>query len=428
MRRHSSNRKALHWHRRPGIAPTVAVWIGFGLAAASLAACSHPRAVPLPPARSLATSPASSPSQATTGTSAAPATCNIREYPNGICPAWLSAEAAAWGSAPEKPFILSPALGSDSYDNPGKPGNTLPVIEEELSMLEDTGAQGITIDMGYDPWLSGNPAVIAKDTAIVDLIRSSGHLVVLKDASAETYRHHPLPWAQFAAAWVARVRTIAAAFHPDYYTVIKEPPWYAPMIAGLSRTASSAADRQVLSVSTWISLLDRLISAVKSVSPNTKVGIAVDGNVYNTASPGDRLDLQLMTAATKVSGLDFLGFDIYTASAFSDTEQFLHRVGTGGKSVWINETWSTTANTDPSLQEQIDPQWANMLIDFAHHIGAAGVSPFFTDYFASYNATPDSAAGRLAFFKGRTPVFEVFRNFEHACRARSPSLSSSAPC
>ena len=295
-------------------------------------------------------------------------------------------------------------------------------------MLEQTGAQGITIDMGYDPWLSNNSSAIAKDTAIVNSIRKSGRLVVIKDASAEYYRHHPLPWNQFATAWVARVRTIAATFHPDYYTVIKEPPWYAPMIAGLSRNTSSSADRQVLSVANWTGLLGRLIEAVKSVSPHTKVGIAVDGNLYDTSSVGDRFDLQLMKAAVKVTGLDFIGFDLYTANAFSDTERFLNEVGSGGKSIWINEAWSTTAKTTSAIQQQIDPQWARVLIEFAHHIHASGVSPFFTNYFASYNQHPDTTSGLMSFYKGRTSVFQAFHQYEQSCHSANPSALASTPC
>lgn len=349
-------------------------------------------------------------------------------YPNGISPAWLAAKQAAWGQAPPAPLILSPTLVGASYDNPGQPANTLPVLQAELAMLEATGAQGITLDLGYDPWLSGDRATEAKDSALIRSIRASGRLVVLKDASAERYRHHRLPWDQFAAAWVRRVRTLAALYHPAYYTVIKEPPWYAPMIAGLSRGGASAADRQVLAVGTWTSLLARLAAAVKSVSPSTKVGIAVDGNLYRGRS-GDRLDLRLMQAATTMRGVDFIGFDLYTASAFADTQRFLATAGTGGKQVWINEAWSTTTGTGAgAAQERVDATWAGVLLDFARVIHAQGVSPFFTDYFASYSRRPKTAPRLLQFYKGRTPVFRAFQAYEAACRKRAPTASAAAGC
>ncbi len=384
-----------------------------GCVLTTLSACGSPRAAtgaaPNPPV-------ASSPSANAT-------------YPNGISPSWLSEAMRVWGSAPSHPLVLSPMMTRVSYDNVAQPATTLAVLDAELSMLEQTGAQGITVDLGYDAWLSDDTETIAKDDAVVAAIRDSGRLVVLKDASAERYRHRRLPWDQFAAAWIDRARTMAARYHPDFYTVIKEPPWYAPMIAGLSRTdASSAADRQVLAVTTWTSLLARLVSAVKSVSPTTKVGIAVDGNVYGS-TPADRLDLGLMQAAVSMPGLDFIGFDLYTANAFSDTQRFLAQVGRGDKAVWINEAWSTTATQAANpAQEQVDPSWAKVLLAFARTIGAQGVSPFFTDRFASYEAPPADAAGLSAFYRGRTPVFGAFRGYEAACRAGAPAESVSTPC
>ncbi len=351
-------------------------------------------------------------------------------YPNGISPAWLTSQAATWSSAPERPFILSPTLTGASYDNITKPGNSPAAIDNELTMLEDTGAQAITIDLGFDPWLSNDTQTISEDTSIINKIRASGRLVVIKDASAERYRKYPLAWDQFAQAWIERVKTIASLYHPDYYTLIKEPPWYAPMIAGLSRTdPTSPADRQVENVSTWTNLLSQLISTVKSVSPQTKVGIAVDGNLYAN-SVGDRFDLGLMKAATTMPGLDFLGFDLYTANAFLDTEQFLSQNGTGGKAIWINEAWSTTGLTSgsPTIQAQIDPQWANVLIDFAHTIGAQGVSPFFTDFFASYNLPPTTSNALVSFYNGRTSVFDAFQEYETSCHRRLSNPSPSSAC
>ncbi len=371
----------------------------------------------------------SSSSNSPTGQSITPSSAlATSQYPNGISPSWLSSQITAWSGAPQVPLILSPTLVGASYDNLSR-YNSPQAVSNELSMLEDTGAQGITIDLGYDPWLSNDTSTIAEDTSIIDSIRSSGHLVVLKDASAERYRSFPLPWNQFVAAWIQRVKTIAGLYHPDYYTVIKEPPWYAPMIAGLSRSnINSPADQQVDNVNSWTDLLTKLIAAVKSVSPSTKVGIAVDGNVYNN-SIGDSLDMKLMQAAVKMPGLDFLGFDIYTANAFYDTQAFLKQFGTGGKTVWINEAWSTTGNhSSPQLQAQLDPTWAQALLDFAKTIGAQGVSPFYTNFFASYQPRPSSSSALISFYNGRTSVFDAFKNYETQCHASLSSYQTSTPC
>jgi hypothetical protein len=335
-------------------------------------------------------------------------------YPNGISPQWVNQKLSEWQNIPSSPFILSPTFIGASYDNVDESQNSTQVLNNELNMLSATKAKAITIDIGFDPWLSNNTQEINKITALVNEVKSSGHILVLKDASAEYYRHYQLPWNQFAAAWVKRVRTIAAIFHPAYYTVIKEPPWYAPMIAGLSRNSNSPADRQVLNPNNWINLLSQLISAVKSVSPQTKVGISADANLYNN-STGDKFDLAFFKQAIHLSGLDFLGFDIYTANAFSDTQQFLNQVGTGGKSIWINEAWSiTTPSQVQPGQASLDASWAKVLLDFASFIHAQGVSPFFTNFFASYEPEPTTPTGLLTYYSGRTPVFYTFKNYEIA--------------
>ncbi len=337
---------------------------------------------------------------------------NSGSWPNGISPTFIDQKLAQWSTAKAWPFLLSPTFIEASYDNIDKTNITDQVLNEDLSMLFQTEAKAITVDIGFDPWLSSNSAEISKVTHFVNMIKQTGHVLVLKDGSAEYYRHHKLPWTQFENAWVNRVKTIASIFKPAYYTVIKEPPWYAPMIAGLSKDTNSAADQQVLDANNWILLLDRLIAAVKEVSPNTRVGVSVDANVYDN-STGDKFDLAFLQKAVTVPGLSFIGFDIYTANAFTDTQKFLNSVNINNKAVWINEAWSITssgfANPD---QESLDPKWAQMLLEFGRVIHAQGVSPFYTNYFASYENLPTSANLLLQYFKGRTPVFYAFQNYE----------------
>ncbi len=323
--------------------------------------------------------------------------------------AWLTRAESEWKPVAFSRVVFAPTFTGLSYDNPEVyPGNTEAVLQKELNMLESSKAQGITIDLGYDPWLSNNRAIIKLDTHFINEIRASGKMIFLKDASAERYRRFKLPWNQFETAWVQRVRDIAALYHPEYYTVVKEPGWYAPMIAGLTRNTSSPADRQVLSVDTWISLLKKLAAAVKQVSPNTEVGISIPGDsLYHGQVP---LYVPLMKAASQLPGIDYLGFDIYDANSFNDTLRFLDTVGSHGKAVWINEAWSTTSErgaSDPN-RSQLDVQWMKALYQFALYIHAQGVSPFFTDFFASYGARPASSSGLLSYYSKRTPVFYEF--------------------
>lgn len=330
---------------------------------------------------------------------------------NGITTSWLESMQRRLQPRTIAPLVFSPLLAEDSYDNWGSPGVTPATIADEEGGLIATGAQAITIDMGFDPWLSHDQAAMAEDSAAVARIRAAGDLVVLKDASAERYRRFPLPWNEFVAAWINRVRTIAALYHPDYYTVIKEPPWYWPMIAGLSLNLSSPADRQVGNVSNWIALLQQLVAAVHSVSPSTHVGVAVTADPLFGSKISARFDLPFLQQASRVPGVAFLGFDIYTASAFAQTERYLTEYGSNGRAVWINEAWSTTSPQsafNPS-RAGLDVQWMKVLYAFAETIHAAGVSPFFTDCFFSYRQPPTTTQGLLSYYKGREPVWSTLR-------------------
>lgn len=315
-----------------------------------------------------------------------------------------------WTPYSYSPVIFSPMFESLSYGNPSAPGNTPQVLQANLDMLESTDPEGITVDLGYAPWLDGDRSRIREDTHFINEIRSSHKLLVLKDASSETYRSHPLPWPEFEAAWIQRVRTLAALYHPDYYTVIKEPGWYVPMIAGLSHDLQSPADVQVLNAKTWLALLAKLIAAVHAVSPATRVGISIPGDsLYGV---NGALARQFFSGASHLAGLSFLGFDIYDTAAFADTQRFLGQFGTGGKQVWINEAWSTTTigeARDPA-RARLDQQWMRALYQFGLYIHAQGISPFYTDILASYGPRPTTSASLIAYYGRRTPVFHTLVN------------------
>lgn len=334
-----------------------------------------------------------------------------------ISSSWLSRLTAALGTVHPAKVVLSPTDPTLSYANAQMTENTEAVVRADLSMLESTGAQGVTVDLGYEPWLTGDTAAIAEDTAMIDQIRKSGKLLVLKDASSESYRTHPLPWTTFANAWVARVRALAALYHPAYYTVIKEPGWYLPMIAGLSRTLHSPADAQILNPTTWITLLKRLIKAVHSVSPSTKIGVSIPGDslYHGTVS----IYPKFMAEVSETPGVSFLGFDIYDEAAFADTYRFLHTTNIHGRAVWINEAWSTTTPGPASNPDRssLDAQWIRVLYKYALAIGAEGVSPFYTDCFAGYGTRPSTPTALVRFYAGRTPVYRAFVGLVSAERA-----------
>ncbi|NNN21936.1 MAG: hypothetical protein HKL80_08055 [Acidimicrobiales bacterium] len=352
-----------------------------------------------------------SPSTQSSTTTSSTASANIAGSENGITTSWINSQEAIWATKSNYPLLVYPFFQTASYDNIEAQGVNTSVLNENLNMLEALGGTGITIHMGYDPWLINIPNARSQDQEIASSLKSNSQSLMLADASAENYRHNKLSWSDFKTAWINRVTTLAEMFHPAYYTVIKEPPWYIPMIAGVNSNGSGATDAQLEDPNQWASLLQSLITAVKSVSPSTKVGIAVSGDLYD-GKPSGTLDTALLKLAVKMSNLDYIGFDLYTSTAFSNTVQFLHSNGANGKEIWIAETWSTTTPNYAFSQTRssLDVAWAKFLFHYAHYIGATGIVPFYTDVFSSYSQPPNSASGLLSYFNSRTPVFNEFQS------------------
>ena len=333
----------------------------------------------------------------------------------GITDAWLSQELSAWRPAQNGTVGFALFDSRSSYGMPAS--STLEVQEADLNMLLAAGPSCIRIDIGYGPWLSGNSTTIGGIDTIVSLVRAAGKCLIIADASSESYRGlgNQLPWDQFKAAWVQRVQTLAQRYHPDYYIVIKEPGWYAPMVSD-ARTNPLFRDPN-----DWLSLTKQLAGAVLSVSPQTKVGISVDagGSMTNQKSYYDAY----LQGCEAIPSISFIGFDIYSVAGFSNTQNFLSAFGSGGKSIWIAEAWSGTggagtANTvyDPS-RSQLDVRWMLALYYFALQIHASVVAPFFTNIFASYTWSSDPQ-DLVNTYSQRTPVFYEFQDLSTKYGAR----------
>jgi hypothetical protein len=287
----------------------------------------------------------------------------------------------------------SASYGIPSYKNAA-------VQQAELSMLTSTGAQCVRLDIGYAPWLpGGNASQVQLVTAIVNSLRSQGRCLIIADAGSESYRNGGcLDWAQFKVAWVQRVSTLAAMFHPKYYIAIKEPGWYVPMVC------DSATNPLYQSVADWTGLTQNLTNAVMTASPSTLIGVAVSAG-YTATDPA--FYGQYLNEVQQVSGISFIGFDIYTSSDQVSVEHFLYN-NPPSKPIWIAESWSNTAMTTQA-QAQSDAQWMKSFYSFAQLISARMLIPFYTDLFSGYTV-PTTSSALAAFYQGRTPVYTEFHN------------------
>lgn len=324
---------------------------------------------------------------------------------------WLEEKLTEWKPEAPRPLVFGGLLQPDSYGNSALPQDTSAVIEADRQMLADTGMRLVRIDMDYSAWLTGDQARIEKDNLAVARIRQGGMGLFLADAGAEYYRteQDKLPWPLFEQAWVQRVRTLAALYHPEYYEVVKEPEWY------YSEILDSEVDPLARDPQQWADLTAQLVQAVKAVSPSTRVGVAVAASeLYDVtpsasvSDPQDSLAFGYLERAIHLSGLDFIGFDVYGPSEMANVERFLAEEGSGGKQIWIPEAWDGSSATPVSAcpsSPTMDPVWIQVLDYFAERIGATGVLPFYTDCLASYAQRPTTEQGLISFYQQRTPVF-----------------------
>ena len=320
--------------------------------------------------------------------------------------AWADQQLVAWAPTSVQKINFGAVLQSISYSAIAQPSTTPQVVSADLSMVEQTGSPMIRVDLGYDAWLNNDAPTEQAADSYIHMVNSTGRLLVLADSSAEKYRSSPLSWTNFQAAWLQRVQTLAARYHPYAYIVVKESGWYYPMIS------DSKVNAAVYDPNVWGNLTAKLASAVKAASPSTLVGVAEAAyGLYNNSAYQGKVSfsVQFLQRAEKIPAVDFIGFDIYDPVGFQGTQTFLNTVGSGGKAVWIAEAWSQdcTCITDPS-RSTLDQTWIQVLYYYALLNHVQVVIPFYTDIFASYGAPPTDSAGLVQFYQQRTPVFNEF--------------------
>lgn len=306
-----------------------------------------------------------------------------------------------------------------SYGNLETSYNTIAVQNANLNMLLSTNVRCIRIDIGYAPWLQKTQTAITEITSLVQSVREAGKCLIIADAASETYRKAgALPWSQFEAAWAPRVSTLAALYHPDYYIVIKEPGWYVPFVS------DATTNPQFQNMSVWVNLTQDLTKAVQAASPSTVVGVAIAANSLVQANGA--FYAQYLNQVQKISGISFIGFDIYGQGDQTATKNYISQ-NPPSKPVWIPEAWSTADGSPLNGDPNQDAQWMRSIYSFASSIHAAFLIPFYTNDFASYTLTtspPTDSAQIVSLYQQRTPVFLEFQSVIATASALSTTTSS----
>lgn len=316
---------------------------------------------------------------------------------------WLDQQVVAWKPAQNATMGFAALDARASYANLEASYNTMDVQSADLGMLLSADASCVRVDINYAPWLLNQQNYVNKMDAVIGSIRAQGQCVIIADAASQSYRGSgELTWSQFKVAWVQRVQTLAARYQPNFYIVVKEPSWYASMVS------DATTNPQFQNATDWLVLTQNLAKAVHAVSPSTRVGVSVATDALLSAS----FTVQYLHGAEGLAGLQFVGFDIYTASGFQNTQSFLSTFGTGGKQVWIAEAWSGTASVAfDSSRASLDKEWMLVLYYFAQQIHAQLVMPFYTDIFTSYGPYPTVSTALDSMYQTqREPVFYEYQS------------------
>jgi len=305
----------------------------------------------------------------------------------------LAQDAQMWKPVTNGTLGFSVVLVDASYDYLEQTSQS--TLQEELNMLLASGAGCIRIDIGYDAWLTDNMTAQNELQKIASQIHSAGKCLVIADAGAESYRSSPLPWTQFQAAWLQRVSTLSKLFQPNYYIAIKELSWYAPMISDASTNS------QVRNATVWSELTGQLASEIQSVSPQTKVGVAIEGGLSQSEQP---YYVNFLRGVSALNDISFIGFDPYGQSDLTLFQSIESEIQTS-KNIWIAEAWST--GVDPSTgaplmfnpdRASLDAYWIQIMYYYSLYIHASVLEPFYTDAFASYTQPPDFSQRTLVFY------------------------------
>lgn len=265
------------------------------------------------------------------------------------------------------PMIFTGECWACSYGNPNQNSQS---VSPDLAMLYSLGVDSVRMDLNYP--VNSNAQSWAQS------VKSAGKTLIIADAGSQSFYSSPEPWSQFKADWVTRVTAIAQQFQPTYYIVVKEPGWYVPMVSDATTNPlfQSAQD--------WTSLTSSLVSAVQSVSPSTKIGIAVSASFGSQTAFYD----QYLQNVAQLPGISFIGFDVYTPNALSTTQGYLSQFGSGGKQVWLAETWSSTATNAFTNSPSSDASWLLSIYGSAQGMHVSEINPFFSNIFASYTSPP----------------------------------------
>ncbi len=282
----------------------------------------------------------------------------------------------------EEPLVFRP-IGENNEASEPDPAYSAERLKEQLEREErymnriaESGAALLISDSQYSPYL----------------------LTRANQEDAE-----PLPWDEFTALHVERVRHYARTYRPAAYGVVTEPSAYETYSA-----IELPSDDEDENLDAWIAHTEELAAAVRDEVPDALIGV--------TISLDNEFELDYYERVLELDAVDFISIDVFQQAAFTRIEEILDERGhpaDHAKALWITETWYGFCMA-PQRSMELDALWLETVTAFAAKENLAAVMPTSFGCFLQPGGTlllPNVDEN------GRTEAFEVWQRLVETWQA-----------
>ncbi len=283
--------------------------------------------------------------------------------------AWLDKKLIEWKPAAYRPMKFGTLFPPLSYGGEMYQDNTN-FSDIYMSGLKDLNLDVLRIDIYYDAWLNNDARHIGTTGNIISHIKDNGYKLMIVNIGAERYEKNPVTWETYRKSMLEMVEKFTTEYKPEYYIIVAEP-------VTRSYGGNHAETSEPVSTDEWISFTNEACNLVKSINPETKVGIST--------TP---FEDEYFTKAAKIDCLDIAGINVYDIYGLEKSRmtELLALAKKEGKEAWILETWlDWKPSTGKPWKKELDAKWINATAYYAQKNNLDGYMVFFTRHFFSYS-------------------------------------------
>lgn len=220
------------------------------------------------------------------------------------------------------------AIESLSYGNPKTcPFNNSELTNAEIELINSLSPKIVTIHLDYEWLYRWDLETIRRINSTIEGIRSLGVAVGIVDIPDEFLRSAVRSsygkktfLEELTNALVRKVKNVVQNFKPDYYVVLNDPLLYTEKIGGFPKD-----------INFWVSLTRVLAKEVKSIRPETKVGIGVRISADDS--------IRYLRSCLEIPEIDFIVVNLYSKNDVMNVSrvmrEYMREFENRGKRLWI---------------------------------------------------------------------------------------------